>query len=146
MITRRESIVAMGVAALFPRTVFGQQATKIIRVGYLGPTTAAASYTSRWQGFQDEMRALGYQSGRNIAYQVLWANNDATRLPELAAELVRSNVDLILTNGTPAVLAMKRATSTIPGEPPLVNLETPGNRLSTNGGLRSPHLGARCPI
>ncbi len=60
------------------------------------------------------MRELGYEEGRNIAYQTRWAEGRLERLPGLAAELVALKLDVVLAASTPAVLAAKKAARTIP--------------------------------
>jgi putative ABC transport system substrate-binding protein len=64
--------------------------------------------------FRDGLRERGYVEGKNVIIEYRWAENDYGRLPALAAELVRLNVDLILTHGTPGGRAAKAATTTIP--------------------------------
>jgi len=93
--------------------VFAQPAPKVYRVGWLGQGTPPAS-AKPGGGFGDEMRELGYVQGRNLAIEYRYANGSIDKLPELAAELVRAKVDVIVASGEPAVLAAKRATSTTP--------------------------------
>ena len=64
--------------------------------------------------FREGLRELGYFEGKNITIEYRWGGGNLERMPELAAELVRSKVDVIVTQGMPAVLAAKKATSTIP--------------------------------
>ncbi len=66
------------------------------------------------EGFRQGLRELGYVEGQNIFLEYRWADGRPDRLPALAAELVRLNVDVIVTGGEQAILAAKRATSTIP--------------------------------
>ena len=73
-----------------------------------------STFASRIEGFRQGLRDFGYVEGTNITIEYRWAEGRYERLPELAAELVRSNVDLIVTHGTPGSLAAKRATTTIP--------------------------------
>jgi putative ABC transport system substrate-binding protein len=72
------------------------------------------TFASRLEGFRQGLRDFGYVEGTNIIVEYRWAEGRYERLPELAAELVRSNVDLIVTHATPGSLAAKRATTTIP--------------------------------
>jgi putative ABC transport system substrate-binding protein len=74
------------------------------------PTT----FASRLEGFRLGLRDFGYVEGTNITVEYRFAEGHYERLPELAAELIRSKVDLIVTHGTPGSLAAKRATTTIP--------------------------------
>jgi putative ABC transport system substrate-binding protein len=64
--------------------------------------------------FRAELRARGYEEGRNIEIEYRWAEGRYERFPELVAELLASNVELIVTAGTPATLAVKRATTSVP--------------------------------
>jgi len=87
-----------------------QQATKIPRIGFLSPT----SDDSRVEAFRQGLRELGYNEGQNIAIEYRWADGKFERLPELAAELVRLKVDIVVAVLTQASLAVKNATRTIP--------------------------------
>src|SRR5882672_7217625 len=90
-----------------------QQAGKVWRIGFLGvadPTRFARGVEAVRLGLRDH----GYVEGRNITIEFRWAEGRYDRLPELAAELVRLNVDVIITHGTPGTFALKGATSTIP--------------------------------
>jgi ABC-type uncharacterized transport system substrate-binding protein len=64
--------------------------------------------------FQKALRGLGYEEGKNIVFEYRWAGGDDARLPELAHDLVRLNVDVIVASGTPAIIALKEATATGP--------------------------------
>jgi putative ABC transport system substrate-binding protein len=114
---RREFIVGLGSAAgapaLWPVAARAQQARKVSRIGLLAPSTVAG-YANRIEGFRRGLRDLGYVEGTNITIDYRWAEDKYERLPDLAAELARSNVDLIVTSGTPGALAAKQATTTIP--------------------------------
>src|SRR6266540_5265207 len=90
----------------------GQQAAKVPRIGFL----AVGSREGRAfliEGFLQGLREHGYVEGQNIAIEYRFSEDRDDRLPELAAELVALNVDLILVSGGPAVFAAKQATSTI---------------------------------
>lgn len=87
-----------------------QPAKKLLRVGFVGLTTA----DKRSEAFRAGLRELGYQEGRDIVIEFSWAEGRYERLPALFAELVQHNVDVIVTHGTPAILAAMRATPTIP--------------------------------
>jgi putative tryptophan/tyrosine transport system substrate-binding protein len=110
---RREFIAGLGSAAAWPLTARAQQARKVARIGYLGPLSAAVQ-ASRVEAIRQGLRDHGYIEGTNLVIEFRWAEGHYERLPELAAELVRSNVDVIVTGGTPASLAAKQATTTIP--------------------------------
>ena len=111
MITRRTIVMATGATALAPLSGFAQQAEKLRVIGYLSPS---ASPTMRDEVFLSGLRELGWIEGKNIRFEIRRAGNDLSRLPALADELVRLNVDLIFAQSTPAVLAAKNATKTIP--------------------------------
>ena len=89
------------------------QSAKAPRLGFLGISPAAA-YTSRIEGFRRGLRELGYIEGQNIAIEWRYADSQADRLPGLAAELVRLNVDVIVAAGVEPTRAAKQATTTIP--------------------------------
>ena len=117
MKTRREFLIAVGAGAgafAVPLAALAQQSSaKIHRIGFLG-TPSAIAFTSRIEALRAGLRELGYVEGKNIILEFRWAEGKYERLPELAAELVRSKVDVIVTHAPPGTLAAKRATSTIP--------------------------------
>jgi ABC-type uncharacterized transport system substrate-binding protein len=90
-----------------------QQPGKIFRIGFLDPITASGS-AARLETFRQELSKLGWIEGKNLVFEYRFAENKPERVPELAAELVRLKVDLIVTSGVPPALAAKKATSTIP--------------------------------
>src|SRR4030095_2836253 len=89
-----------------------QQPAGIPRVGILLPTTASF-YLPRIEAFRQRLRELGYVEEKNIVIEYRYAEGKLERLPDLAAELVRLKVDVIVTAG-PAILAAKKANATIP--------------------------------
>jgi putative tryptophan/tyrosine transport system substrate-binding protein len=111
---RREFLaLAIGAGIPWPLAVHAQHAGKVYRIGFLGNSTAALE--SNLVGpFRDGLRELGYQEGRNITIEYRWAEGEYERFPSLVAELIASQVDVIVTAGTPATLAVKNATSSIP--------------------------------
>ena len=113
MISRRRIVLALGAGALAPFAVLAQQAAKVFRIGFLGATSASGS-ASRVEALRAGLRDLGYVEGKNIAFEFRWSEGNYDRLSELAAELVRLKVDVIVTSATPVVEAAKHATSTIP--------------------------------
>jgi putative ABC transport system substrate-binding protein len=111
---RRDFVVLLGGAvAAWPLAARGQQSRKVPRIGVLLPGTAA-SFALRTKAFLEGLRDLGYVDGQTIAIEWKWGQDRVERLPELAAELVGRNVDVIITGGTPAAKALKSATGTIP--------------------------------
>jgi putative ABC transport system substrate-binding protein len=111
---RRKLIVALGAGALaVPYCSFAQQQGKVWRVGFLGAATAQG-YARHIEALREGFRDLGYIDGKNIVIAFRWAEGDYARLAGLAAELVRINVDVIVTSSTPTTLAAKQATTTIP--------------------------------
>jgi putative tryptophan/tyrosine transport system substrate-binding protein len=112
---RREFITLLGgAAAAWPLAARRQQpSAKVFRVGFLGLPTAN-SLPKRPEAFRAGLRDLGYREGRDFVIEYRWADGKHDQLPALLADLVRLKVDVILTHGTPGVLAAKRATTTIP--------------------------------
>jgi putative ABC transport system substrate-binding protein len=111
---RREFIKLIGgAAATWPLSARAQAASKIFRIGFVGPH-AADSLPKLPEAFRAGLRDLGYEEGRNIVIEARWADGHYERLPALFLELIRLNVDVIVTYGTPGGLAAKQATTTIP--------------------------------
>ena len=105
---RRDFVAALGGAAVsWPLVAFAQQ--KMHRVGVLFVTGPQAMGP-----YRQALRDLGYVEGKNIQIEVRSAQGQASRLPELAKELVKSKVDVIVASLTPAVTAARRATTDIP--------------------------------
>jgi ABC-type uncharacterized transport system substrate-binding protein len=90
-----------------------QQAGKIFRIGFLDNSTAAGSAVLA-EAFRQELSKLGWIEGKNIGIEYRFAEGKNDRLPELAADLVRLKVDLIMATGTPMAVATKGTTTTIP--------------------------------
>src|SRR5262245_35203342 len=90
-----------------------QQAGKVPRIGFLDPTTASGSAVLV-KAFLQELSKLEWIEGKNITIEYRFAEQKAERLPELAMELVRLKVDLIVVSGNATALAAKNATTTIP--------------------------------
>jgi len=109
---RREFITLLGGAAVAWPVALRAQAI-IPRIGFMGNSTAALE-ANVVGSFCDGLRELGYQEGRNIVIEYRWADGNYARFPALVAELIAAKVDVIVTAGTPAVLAVKKATTTVP--------------------------------
>ena len=115
MIPRRRFLVTTA-AGLFaaPLAAEAQPAGKVSRIGYLSPLLPAADATRR-EGFRQGLEELGYREGQNIAIEYRWAEGKLDREDDIAAELVRLKVDVILAaGGDHTVRAAKKATANIP--------------------------------
>ena len=110
---RRKFLTLLGGAAAWPRVARAQQPTKLPTIGYLGGATPAAD-GQRVASFVQELHELGWNEGRNLKIEYRWAEGRSERLAEIAAEFVRLRVDVIVTYGTPAVVAARQATLVIP--------------------------------
>jgi putative tryptophan/tyrosine transport system substrate-binding protein len=110
---RREFIKIVSGTVVWPFTAAAQQSGRIWRIGIM-ETSALALNAPNMAAFREGLRAFGYVEGRNLVIDYRSVDGHAERFPDLAAELVRLKSDLILTRGTPAVLAAKNATATIP--------------------------------
>jgi putative tryptophan/tyrosine transport system substrate-binding protein len=107
------SAVLIGGILLFTICGEAQQPGKIFRIGFLDGGTAAGSAVLV-KAFLQELSKLGWIEGKNITIEFRFAEQKAERLPELATELVRLKVDLIVVSGNTTALAAKNATTTIP--------------------------------
>ena len=110
---RREFIAALLGGSVASPLVAGAQQRKVPTIGVLvvGGTSGSEQF---WRLFREVMREQGYVEGTNIRYEFRSDQGQVSRLPELAAELVRLNVNLIVTWFTPAAVAAKQATRDIP--------------------------------
>src|SRR5438876_3132022 len=102
-----------GVATCFVRAAARQDGAEMARIGFLGSASATGSAKSV-EALRSGLRDLGYVEGRNLVIEFRWAEGKYDRLSELVAELIRLNVDVIVTHGTPGTRAAKKATSAIP--------------------------------
>jgi ABC-type uncharacterized transport system substrate-binding protein len=110
---RREFIPLVGSAAAWPLAARAQQPTAMPVVGVLSAEWPNL-FSDRLRAFHDGLREAGYVEGRNLAIEYRWAEGQNDRLPALAGELVRRQVNVIVSTSTPAVLAARTATTTIP--------------------------------
>jgi len=94
-----------------PLAAAAQPPGKVYRIGYLGTNPPPADW---WDALLDGLRERGYSEGRNLAFERRLSQGQAERFPKLAAELVQLRVDLILVHTTPAAIAARNATQTIP--------------------------------
>src|SRR6266568_6613429 len=95
-----------------PLVAEAQQTGKVYRLGFLSDGRPTDSPPLR--AFEEALRELGYVEGRNLVVDRRYAAFNYDRLPELAADLVRLNPDVIVTGGTPNIAALKHATTTVP--------------------------------
>jgi putative ABC transport system substrate-binding protein len=120
-----------------------QQAGKILRIGFLDESTASGSAVLL-EAFRQELSKLGWIEGKDLTIEYRFAEQKFERLPELAADLVRLKVDLIVATAGPSALAAKKATTTIPivmnvGDPVgfglVASLARPGGNVTGLSGL-----------
>jgi len=113
---RRAFVIGFGALLAVPLAAGAQKSGKVWRLGLLTntPPTAAPDTMRIWKVFIDALRERGYVEGQNFAIEARYAEGRADRWPDLASELVRLKVDVILVDTTPAALAAKNASSSIP--------------------------------
>ncbi len=143
-------VLALGLLAA-PLPAHAQQPARVPRIGFLSPFSPSENPLWR-QAFRQGLRDLGYMEGQDIAIEYRYAEGRPERLPDLAAELVRLKVDIIVAESTPASLAAKQATATIPIVMTIVadpmatglvsSLARPGGNI-TGMSLQFPELAAK---
>jgi ABC-type uncharacterized transport system substrate-binding protein len=149
---RRSFISGITVGLLAaPLAAEAQPAGKVPRIGFLSPASSTSA-PHILEAFRQGLRDFGYVEGQNIVVEYRWAEGGAERLPVLAAELVSLKVDVIVASGTPAPLAAKNATKTIPivmasaGDPVgaglVASLARPGGNVTGQSTL-TPDLGRK---
>jgi putative tryptophan/tyrosine transport system substrate-binding protein len=137
MIKRRQFIAGLGGAAAWPHVARAQQPAVPV-IGYLSGQSADDDYKYATVPFLQSLKEAGYVAGQNVAVEYRYADNQYDRLPALAADLVRRRIAVIATVGTPAVVAAKAATTTIPivfttgGDPVALGLVASLNRPGAN--------------
>jgi putative tryptophan/tyrosine transport system substrate-binding protein len=153
---RRQFITLLGSTAVaWPLTARAQQPGKLRTIGFLGQSTRSAA--SEWvAAFAQRLRELGWIEGRTVAIEYRWAEGREERFAEIAAEFVRLKVDIIVTSGTPQVVAAKQATSVIPivfaaaGDPVagglLASLARPGGNATGLSSLVADLAGKRLEL
>jgi putative tryptophan/tyrosine transport system substrate-binding protein len=140
---RREFIAGLGGAAAWPVAAWTQQPAMPV-VGFLQPGSFDTDGTA---AILEGLKEGGYVEGRNVAIEYRWADGHNDRLPALAADLVRRQVKVLFSGGTPATLAAKLATTTIPivfengidpvGAGLVPTLNRPGGNVTGVAGLGS---------
>jgi ABC-type uncharacterized transport system substrate-binding protein len=112
---RRDTVLALLALGTAPLVCHAQQQGKVWRVGYLTQRRRPDSIDADFTGaFPRGMRELGYVEGKNLVIEWRFADGEAERLPDFAAELVRLKVDVIVSGSSAAIGALQRATTTIP--------------------------------
>jgi putative tryptophan/tyrosine transport system substrate-binding protein len=102
-------LVTLALALLIvPLAAAAQQAGKVSRIGILGQTSSDPAEAQLWQIFRLALRERGWREGENLRIESRWAEDNVARLPALAAELVRLQVDLIVTRGSIFVEGAKK--------------------------------------
>jgi putative ABC transport system substrate-binding protein len=151
----RRAFLATAAAGMvvIPAAARAQHAGKVRRIGFLSLQSGLNSTT---EAFAQGMRELGYVEGRNLTVEYRWAARKEERLPELAAELVRLKVEVIVTAAAPAIEAAKRATSTIPivmatsadpvGSGLVASLARPGGNVTGLSALSTDLAGKRLQL
>jgi putative ABC transport system substrate-binding protein len=142
--------LALGLLA-GPLPTEAQQGGKVYRIGYLAPVSSSV----RRKAFREGLRELEYVEGQNLVIEERSAEGKRDRLPELAAELIRLNLDVIFAYSTPAVRALKKATTTIPivtvsGDPVrygfVASLARPGGNITGLANLTPELAGKRLEL
>jgi putative ABC transport system substrate-binding protein len=138
-----------------PLAAEAQQAGKVYRIGFLGNSTPALE-ANLVGPFREGLRDLGYVEGRNILIEYRWAEGQYERFPTLIAELAALKVDVIVAAGTPAALAVKKATTSIPlvmlavGDPVgtglVASLGRPGGNITGLSAIASELEGKRLEL
>ncbi len=105
-------VIALGIL-LVPHAAQAQQKAYLFKIGFLGNSTAALE-ANLIEPFREGLRDLGYVEGQNLLIEWRWAEGKYARLPKLIGELLAQKVDVIVTAGTPATLAVKKATTSTP--------------------------------
>jgi len=136
---------------LLPSAALAQESARVARVGYL--SVALGANPERLESFRQGLRDLGYVENRNVVIESRSADRHLERLDDLAAELVRLKVDVLVTDSTPPTLAAKKATPTIPivfaatadavGSGIVTTLARPGGNL-TGLSFLAPELVGKC--
>ena len=153
---RREFLGILGGAtAAWPLAARAQSTSRVPRIGFLGNSTAALE-ANLIRAFRDGLRDLGYIEGQNIFIEYRWAEGKYERFPALIGELISLKVDVMVTAGTPATLAVKKAATSIPlvmaavGDPVgtgiVASLARPGGNITGLSGMAPDLEGKRLEL
>ena len=113
--TKKIILLALCSLLLAPSSaVEAEQPTKIPRIGILAPDSSAFPASARYDSFRQGLRELGYIEGKNIFIEIRYAEGKQDQLSDIATELVKLKVDVIVTATRPGVLAAKNATRRFP--------------------------------
>jgi putative ABC transport system substrate-binding protein len=151
--TRRKFLVALTASVLMaPLGALGQQAGRIAVIGYLSPVVPQNNSDVRLEAFRRGMRERGYEEGRDYRLELRWGEGKLERMAALAAELVKLKVSIIVGASSPAYLAAKDATRSIPivmpvssdpvGDGLVQSLARPGGNITGISNM-APELGAK---
>jgi putative tryptophan/tyrosine transport system substrate-binding protein len=142
-------------AGTWPFAARAQQSAKLPTIALWGPTTPSVA-SQRVAAFVQRLRELGWIEGRTVAIEYRWAGGRDERAAEIAAELVRLKVDVIVAQGTPSVIAAKHATSVIPivfaavgdavGSGLVASLSRPGGNVTGLSGQQTDTAGKRIEL
>src|SRR5262245_43875068 len=113
-IGRRELLVALGGAAVWPLAARAEQGERVRRIGVLMGMADDAEGQARVKALQQGLHELGWIEGRNVRIDYRWTGGDATRVRTYAAELVKLSPDVIVAHTPPVIAAMRQASSSIP--------------------------------
>src|SRR5260221_11564886 len=149
---RRQLLIALGASALMVPLPPSAQQGKLGVIGYLSPVVPQNNSDFRFEALRQGLRELGYIDGENMRFEVRWGEGKLERMPALAAELVRLKPDIIVAASSPAVLAARQATRTIPivmpvssdpaAEGLVASRAHPGGNI-TGLSMMAPELGAK---
>src|SRR5262245_49897832 len=158
--SKNQNLKWVGIVAIVTFAVCGveagaQQSGKIPRIGYLTAVSVSA-FASRTDAFRKGLRELGYIEGKSIVIEYRYADGKTDSLNQLANELVRIKVDVIVTGGAPATIAAKDATRTIPivmgsdadpvGSGVVASLARPGGNITGLSTLATEISGKRLEL
>lgn len=150
---RRAFLTAVAAGLAAPFAVAAQPPGKVYRIGILADRAADSNEMLAWHTFRDGLKDLGWKEGVNIQIESRWVEGNVARLPEMAADLVRINPDVIATRGSIFTEALKAATASIPivflahadpvGTGHVSSLARPGGNITGMAVLQT-EIGPKC--